>query len=213
LNVYSPCEKANPGICNVLVMGPWAHGAWSSGGGSRLGGIHFGARTSAFYQKNIELPFFEHFLKGKGEHRLPEAYTFETGVNRWRQFDHWPPRTVQKKSLYVHDRGRLKYEPPADDGDAHDAYVSDPSRPGPFTEAIAVGMTQEYMTDDQRFASRRPDVLVYQTEVLEHDLTLAGPILADLRVSTSGTDADWIVKVIDVFPSDARDKTGFANRP
>src|SRR5262249_19606593 len=143
----------------------------------------------------------------------PEAYLFETGANHWRKFDRWPPANLQKKSLYVHGGGRLKFTPPAEEGETCDEYVSDPARPVPFTEAIAVGMTQEYMTDDQRFGARRPDVLVYQTDVLQHDLTLAGPILADLRVSTSGTDSDWVVKVIDVFPNDAKDPSGVAQRP
>jgi putative CocE/NonD family hydrolase len=208
LKTYKAVEEQNPGAFNALVMGPWRHGGWGRGDGDRLGAAHFGAKTSPFYQKAIELPFFEHFLKDKGGHRLPEATVFETGANRWRQFDHWPPRGLQKKNLYFRAGGRLAYDPPADEGDAHDEYVSDPARPVPFTESVAVGMTSEYMTDDQRFAARRPDVLVYQTDVLKEDVTLAGPLVADLRVSTSGTDADWVVKLIDVFPRDAKDPPG-----
>lgn len=204
LKIYRTVEKENPGIFNVLVMGPWHHGGWSSSDGSRVGGISFGARTSLHYQKNIELPFFEHFLKSKGEHRLPEACIFETGVNRWRQFDHWPPQRTEKKKLYFHAESRLSYDAQKNDDEAHDEYPSDPSKPVPFSESINVNMTREFMTDDQRFAARRPDVLVYQTSVLERATTLAGPIVAELYVSTSGTDSDWIVKVIDVFPNDAK---------
>lgn len=204
LKTYRAIEKENPGIFNALVMGPWHHGGWENSDGSRLGNIHFGAKTSLYFQKQIELPFFEHFLKGKGEHRLPEAYVFETGVNRWRTFDHWPPRGVQSRSLHLHADGKLSFDPVKEDGNLFDEYVSDPRRPVPFSEAITVGMTREYMTDDQRFAARRPDVLVYQTDVLDRDVTLAGPLIADLWVATSGTDADWIVKVIDVFPNDAK---------
>jgi uncharacterized protein len=205
LNTYQTIEKQNPGIFNMLVMGPWRHGGWSRSDGDRLGNIHFGSKTGLLYQKDMELAFFEHFLKDKGPLTLPEAYVFETGENAWRQFDHWPPRTVQKKTLYFHSAGKLSFEAPAEDGDAHDEYVSDPDKPVPFSEAITTGMTTEYMTDDQRFAGRRPDVLVYQTEVLTKPLTLAGPVLADLHVATSGTDADWVVKLIDVFPNDAKD--------
>jgi putative CocE/NonD family hydrolase len=211
LKTYRAIEQENPGIFNVLVMGPWAHGAWARAG-TRLGNIRFGADTAAFYQKDIELAFFNHFLKGKGEQRLPEAYVFETGRNRWRKFDHWPPVNVQKKSLYVHGNGRLTFETPASGGEAYDEFVSDPARPVPFTEAVSIGMTAEYMTDDQRFAARRPDVVAYQTDVLASDVTLAGPLLADLRVATSGTDSDWIVKLIDVFPSDGQE-AGPAGRP
>ncbi len=210
LKTYRTVEKANPGVFNVLVMGPWRHGGWSRSDGDRLGNIHFGARTARFYQKQIEFAFFRHFLKGQGEHGLPEAYVFETGANRWRRFDAWPPERLQTKNLYFRDNGRLSFDAPSDDGDAFDEYVSDPAKPVPFTEATAVGMTTEYMTDDQRFAARRPDVLVYRTEVLADDVTLAGPLLADLRVSTSGTDSDWVVKLIDVFPDDAKDYPGMA---
>jgi putative CocE/NonD family hydrolase len=205
LNTYAAVEKQNPGIFNVIVMGPWDHGGWAGFSGSRLGNIGFGSDTSPFFQKQMELPFFNHFLKGKGEHQLPEAYMFETGANKWRQFDQWPPKGVDAKKLYFHAGGKLAFEPVADKGNLFDEYISDPHRPVPFTEAISTGMTREYMTDDQRFGSKRPDVAVYQTDVLTDDLTLAGKIVADLKVSTSGTDSDWIVKVIDVFPQTASD--------
>jgi putative CocE/NonD family hydrolase len=203
-HTYQAVEKQNPGIFNVLVIGPWRHGGWSSDDGSRLGNIAFGAETSHYFQKHAELPFFNHFLKGKGEHRLPEALVFETGRNRWRKFDHWPPRKTRQASLYAHAGGRLAFEQPKEDG-GHDEYVSDPARPVPYTEDITIGMSVRYMTDDQRFAARRPDVLVYQTAVLKEEVTLAGPLRAELFVSTSGTDSDWAVKVIDVFPPDAAD--------
>ena len=206
-HTYQAVEKQNPGIFNVLVIGPWRHGGWSADDGSVLGNIHFGSQTSYYFQKHAELPFFNHHLKGKGEHQLPEALVFETGVNRWRKFAHWPPRNTRKQSLYVHAHGRLNFEPPTEES-AYDEYVSDPARPVPYTEDITVGMSTSYMTDDQRFAARRPDVLVYQTAVLTRDITLAGPLKAELFVSTSGTDSDWIVKVIDVFPPDAKDPPG-----
>jgi putative CocE/NonD family hydrolase len=205
VKTYRAIEGANPGIFNVLVMGPWRHGGWARGGGDRLGNISFGARTSDYYQENVERAFFEHFLKDKTERTLPEATVFETGANRWRTFDHWPPKGMAEKSLYFADGGRLQFLAPDSAGDASDDYISDPHKPVPFTEVVSTQMTAEYMTDDQRFAARRPDVLVYQTDVLNKDLTLAGPIMADLWVSTSGTDADWIVKLIDVFPPDASD--------
>ncbi len=206
LKIYRTIEKENPGNFNVLVMGPWQHGGWSRGPGDRLGNVFFGGNTAEYYRQNIELPFFQHFLKGKGDHQLPEAYIFETGVNRWRRFQQWPPQKVTTKRLYLHAGGKLSFEAPGmEEPNAHDSFVSDPAKPVPFTEAVAIGMTVEYMTDDQRFAARRPDVLVYQTEVLKENLTLAGPLRADLRVSTSEGDADWVVKLIDVFPGDAKD--------
>lgn len=207
LNTYQAVEKQNPKSFNVLIMGPWSHGGWARSE-SKLGSIHWGSNTSAFYQEHIELPFFNHFLKGKGEHALPEAYAFETGSNTWRQYPKWPPAEVLKKKLYFRARGKLTHEPPQDDGKACDSFVSDPNRPVPFTEVLTTGMRYEYMVEDQRFASRRPDVLVYQTGILENDLRLAGPLTAELFVSTSGTDSDWVVKVIDVFPDDARDPSG-----
>ena len=200
LKTYHAIEKQNPKIFNVLVMGPWSHGGWARAE-TRLGHMTFGENTSAFYQKEIELPFFNHFLKGKGKNPLPEAYVFETGVNRWRRFDVWPPANLQKKAFYLQGKSHLSVEIPQDDGATHDSFPSHPSRPVPYTNYPGVGMIKDYMTEDQRFAARRPDVLVYQTGTLPRELTLAGPLKADLFVSTTGTDADWIVKLIDVHPN------------
>ena len=196
---YQAIEKQNPGIFNVMVVGPWAHGAWSSADSTSLGNINFGANTSAFFQKEIELPFFNHFLKGKGEHQLPEAYVFETGQNQWRKFDTWPPKGTQQVAIYLREEGKLSSEPPKEK-DGFDSYVSDPNNPVPTCDRTAFGMPQAYMTDDMRYATARRDVLSYQTKALTEDVTLAGPIQAELYVSTTGTDSDFIVKVIDVFP-------------
>ena len=200
LNTYRAIEKQNPKIFNVLVMGAWSHGGWSRAE-SALGDLKFGGNTSAFFQKEIELPFFNHFLKGKGEHHLPEAYMFETGRNRWRKFDTWPPANLEKKFFYLLREGGLSGNIPLEDDEANDRFPSDPSRPVPYTNRAGAGMVSGYMAEDQRFAARRPDVLVYQTGVLPRELTLAGPLKADLYVATSATDADWIVKLIDVEPS------------
>lgn len=198
---YQAIEKQNPGINNILVCGPWAHGQWSNPSATSLGHINFGSDTAAFYQKEIELPFFNYHLKGKGEVKLPEAYVFETGANRWRQFSHWPPKKTKSLVYHLAPNGKLSTQHNTT-RDGHDDFVSDPNKPVPTSERIAFGMPPAYMTDDMRFASTRPDVLTYQTDVLEDDLTLVGPIKAELRVATTGTDADWIVKVIDVFPND-----------
>lgn len=211
LETYRNIEQNHPKASNTLVMGPWLHGGWSRGEGDALGHVPFNAKTSAFYREHIEFPFFEFHLKGKGkdESERPEAWVFETGRNQWRRHDAWPPKSARPRSLYLRDEGRLAFEPPAANakGDVFDEYVSDPSRPVPFLGDVAINMKPEYMVDDQRFASRRPDVLVYQTDALENDVTLAGPIKADLFVSTSGTDSDWVVKLIDVYPNDYPDPT------
>ena len=205
LKIYRAVERNNPGVFNILVMGPWPHGGWNRIDGDKLGSVHFGDKHSLFFREQIQLPFFNYYLKGKGALNLPEAYAFETGTNQWRTFDQWPPREIEQRQLYFHEAGRLSFESPVTQDDAYDEYVSDPAKPVPFTEDVATGMTRNYMTDDQRFAARRNDVLAYQTAVLDEDITLAGPILADLWVSTSGTAGDWIVKLIDVFPDDAPD--------
>ena len=204
LNIYRTIERDNPGIFNVLVMGPWRHGGWNRTSGQTLGNAFFGAETAYEYQRDIQRPFFRRFLKDEGDLDLPEATVFETGVNKWRSFDQWPPRDVATRDLFLHAGGGLSFDAPSA-GERFDEYVSDPARPVPFTTDVARGMTAQYMTDDQRFAARRPDVLVYQTDVLETDVTFAGPIIADLWVSTSGTGSDWIVKLIDVLPPGTQD--------
>ncbi len=205
LQIYRTIETDNPDVENMLVMGPWAHGAWSGGDGDHLGNVYFGSKTAEFYRQWIETKFFEAHLKGQGQTGLPEAYVFETGANRWRMFDAWPPGQTEKQRFCLAAGERLARQAPAESGDAFDQFVSDPNKPVPFTAQVAIGMTREYMTDDQRFAARRPDVLAYQTTPLTEDMTLCGPLLADLYVSTSQSDADWVVKLIDVFPPNAED--------
>lgn len=199
LRTYAAIEKQNPGITNTLVMGPWPHGGWTRGDSTALGDVEFGFRTSDLYQE-LELAFFKHHLKGGDQPELPEALVFETGANRWRRFDTWPPKGVREAKLYFQPKGGLSYAPPASAEASFDEYVSDPNKPVPYTTELTTGWTKNYMTEDQRFASRRPDVLVYETAPLEKDLTLAGPLEAELWVSTTGTDADWVVKLVDVNP-------------
>jgi putative CocE/NonD family hydrolase len=199
LETYKNVERQSPGATNMLVMGPWVHGGWASGDGDRLGDLRFGAKTARFYQDEIEFPFFSHHLKGKPDPKLPEAYVFETGRNQWRRMDAWPPPAAVAKDLYLGPGGRLTWQAPPD-GEAFDQYVSDPAKPVPYINHVAIGMTREHMVDDQRFASRRPDVLTYMTDLLESDVTVAGPIRPSLQVSTTGTDSDWVVKLIDVYP-------------
>jgi putative CocE/NonD family hydrolase len=209
LEVYKNVKSHSPKTVNRLVMGPWIHGGWGGnrGEGSKLGDVSFDAKTADFYREHIELPFFEHYLKGKGDMTHPEAWMFETGTNVWRKHASWPPEKARPRSLYFHAGGQLRESPPAgnNSNDGCDEYVSDPSRPVPYFEKIVIGMAPEYMTADQRFAARRPDVLVYATDVLETDTTVAGPIEVELFASTSGTDADWVVKLIDVYPDDYPD--------
>jgi putative CocE/NonD family hydrolase len=206
LHIYKSIEEHNPQNASTIVMGPWFHGGWARSDGESLGSISFGSKTALFYRENIELPFFNFYLKGKGTLKLPEAYVFETGSNRWRMYDHWPPTSTSLNSLYIAGHGRLAFQaPPASETNKYDEYVSDPSRPVPFINQINISMTREYMIDDQRFASERPDVVTYQTDVLTEDISTAGPLNVQLIVSTSGTDSDFIVKLIDVFPDDTPD--------
>lgn len=208
LNIYEAVERNNPGIANMLVMGPWRHGGWSGDNDAdRLGPVSFNQKTGPYYREKIELPFFVHFLKDEtGQLDLPEAYIFETGTHQWRRYDAWPPREARPRTLYLHRGGRLSTQPPpASAGEAFDEYVSDPAKPVPYIPYIAQGMTVEHMLDDQRFAARRTDVLVYQTAELESDVTIAGSITPTLYVSTTGTDSDWVVKLIDVYPGDFPD--------
>jgi len=201
LATFRAVEKNNPGTFNTLVMGPWPHGGWSRGDGDHLGNVSFHGKPSEFYRDNIELPFLKRFLKDE-KADLPKAYVFETGTDQWRRYDAWPPKNATEKSLYLHAGGRLSFDPPSAGEAEFDEYVSDPAKPVPFIANIAIGMTREHMLDDQRFAASRPDVVTYQTDVLEEDVTIAGPITANLRVSTSGTDSDFVVKLIDVYSGD-----------
>ena len=202
--MFRAIEEKNKPNKTTLVVGPWTHGAWGRGGGDSIGAIKFGSRTGDYYRTRIELPFFNHYLKDKGEWNPVKAIVFETGKNEWRTYDQWPPKNTESRSLYLHDRSRLAFTPPSTPGaNAFDSYVSDPWKPVPYTAQIRTTEGNVYTVEDQRFARSRPDVLVYQTEPLDEDLTVSGPITAMLDVSTTGTDADWVAKLIDVYPSDA----------
>ncbi|MGZ3908860.1 MAG: CocE/NonD family hydrolase [Flavisolibacter sp.] len=199
-NLYKAIEQKAKNN-NRLVIGPWFHGQWGGrGDGSYLGNVRFGSKTSEWYQNNIEVPFFNYYLKDKGDGgSLAEATVFFTGENKWKQFPQWPPAQSQTQDLYLQTGGSLEWNKPTAKN-AFTEYLSDPSKPVPYTEDVHLNRTREYMTDDQRFASRRPDVIVFQTDILDKDLTLAGGLHADLFASISTTDADFVVKLIDVFP-------------
>ncbi len=208
LHIYQTIERNNPNASNRLVMGPWSHGGWLRSEGDELGDASFGFATSTYFQEHVDLEFFKHYLKGSedDELHLPEALVFETGANRWRQFDQWPPAQVQSQKFYFQEDGGLTRERPNESPESCDTFVSDPAKPIPHSVDFSQWLNKTFYAEDQRFASCRPDVLVYQSDILEQDLTLAGPINVKLFVSTTGTDADWIVKVIDVFPDDHPDK-------
>jgi putative CocE/NonD family hydrolase len=204
INTYKTLVKNNPSTPVYFAMGPWVHGGWSRGPGDHLGDIDFGGSTGPFYREKIEFAFFNHYLKG-AEGDIPKVSAFETGANQWKNYNVWPPKEAEEKNLYLLPGGKLSFEAPKGEGNTADEFISDPDKPVPFISGIAIDQKREYMTGDQRFAERRPDVLTYQTEVLDKDITLAGNILANLKVSTTGTDADWVVKVIDVYPDSAKD--------
>lgn len=204
---YEAIEKQNtPSVSNRICMGPWFHGAWGGrSDGSKLGNVSFGSKTADYFQKEIEAKFFNHYLLDKGAMDLPEAMIFETGSNQWTNYDAWPPRTAQSKNLYLQEKGALSFTAPTAAPDFHRSFsewISDPAHPVPYTEDVHTRRTREYMSDDQRFAARRPDVVVYQTEALDKDVVVTGPLDAHLFFSTTGTDADIVVKLIDVFPND-----------
>ncbi len=203
LETYKAIEKNQPNNYNTLVFGPWSHGGWSSSMvKNTVGNYYFGDNISLDFQKNVETTFFNHFLKGNGSKnsKLPEAYVYDTGNKKWSSYNNWPPKEVKKKSFYLSDNQKLTTSP---EEIKNVNFISDIKKPVPYSEDIKTVFTpRKYMTDDQRFAARRPDVLVFETPVLEEDLTLAGDILAKLKVATTGTSADWIVKVIDVHPYD-----------
>jgi putative CocE/NonD family hydrolase len=203
LHTYKAIESQNSSsTANHLVMGPWSHGQWAAGKATNLGNVYWNTDANEEFHE-LEKLFFNYYLKGEGEPDIAEATIFVTGDNEWRSFDAWPPSNVVEKKLWFHPEEKALFIPPSGKL-SFDEYVSDPMNPVPYTEDVHIQRTAGYMTDDQRFASRRPDVMVYQTDVLEEDITLTGPVLADLFVSTTGTDADFVVKLIDVFPPDTQ---------
>ncbi len=212
-NLYKAIEQKSLNTDNRLVIGPWFHGGWGGrSDGSYMGNVRFGAKTAEYYQRNIEIPFFDFYLRLKGTvHDIAEANIFFTGENKWRKLDQWPPKNVVYKIADLRENGKLSLEanlavPPVQGANNtmndFDEYISDPAHPVPYTQDVHLGRTREYMTDDQRFASRRTDVLSYSTDVLTDDITLGGPLVSDLMVSISTTDADFVVKLIDVFPDE-----------
>ena len=204
LKIYQLLERHDSANMNSLVVGPWNHGGWSRSDGQKLGPIDFGSKTSEYYRKNVLARFLAYHLKGKGNLDLPEALTFRTGANEWVRHDAWPPkRNIVARRLYFQAEGKLSFDPPPKtDAEAFDSYVSDPANPVPYRHRpveVHSGWTT-WLVEDQRFVDHRPDVLTWTTEPLNDDVVVSGKIVADLFASTSGTDSDWIVKVIDVYP-------------
>lgn len=211
LRMHRFMEEHQPPKTNMLVMGPWNHGGFSRGDGDRLGNVNFGTKTGPYYRQSIELPFFLYHLKAKGDGKFPRAYVFQTGLNMWRKFETWPPAASREASLHLDEKGKLNWDAPKSAG--FDEYISDPDKPVPYIGYISMAVRPDYMTEDQRFAATRTDVLVYKTEPLDRDITFYGPISVDLKVSTSGTDSDFVVKVIDVYPADMPDYNAPAAAP
>jgi putative CocE/NonD family hydrolase len=211
LRIYRSVEQKNPGIVNLLVIGPWRHGGWARGDGDVLGNLSFAVKTAEFFRSQIQFPFFMRYLKDAPAD-LPEAYMFLTGLDEWRRLEAWPPKDLQPTTLYFDADGALSKTAPAG-AKQFDEYVSDPWRPVPYVGYTASGMTGDYMTEDQRFASRRTDVLVYRTPPLDEDLIVAGPVKVQLHVSTTGTDSDFVVKLVDVYPDEFPTPAPAAGQP
>jgi len=205
INTYKTLIKNNPKSPIYFTMGPWVHGGWAGGLGDHLGDVDFGGPTGPHYRNDIEFNFFSHYLKGTPLNIAP-VNTFVTGTNTWKTYNTWPPAGFTEKNLYLLPGGKLSFIAPAKKGkDSYDEYVSDPANPVPFVadRKETMDMQREYMTADQRFLADRKDVLSYQTDVLTEDVTIAGNIWANLHVSTTGTDADFVLKVLDVYPDTA----------
>jgi putative CocE/NonD family hydrolase len=212
VKVFHAIAKQSPdAAANTLVEGPWVHGGWARGDGSRLGDVTFGSDTAVFYREHIEAPFFAHYLKNAEWTPLPKAYTFETGSNVWKQYDAWPPKQAVAKTIYFQPQGGLAFTPPTAVA-SQDDYVSDPAHPVPYTPYVTgADVPQRYMDDDQRFNTTRGDVLVYETAPLAEDMTVAGPVKPMLKIASTGTDSDFVVKLIDVFPEDTPEPEGAGN--
>ena len=199
LHTYEAIEKQSPNNKTLLVMGPWTHGAWESNDWSKFGTHEFGTNTSKFFQDSLETVFFNFYLKDKGNYNIAEATIFETGSNQWKRFDVWPPAQSKAIEYYFNEANKMSVSKTSTEN-SFDEYISDPKKPVPYTNGIYGRRNNEYLVEDQRFAASRPDVVTYETEILTEDMTIAGGITADLFVSTTGTDADFIVKLIDVLP-------------
>jgi len=199
--IFRSVAAMSPGTPDHLVEGPWVHGGWAFTKGDHLGPVNFAADNSAYFNDQVLLPFFQQYLKDSGDAKLPTALIFETGTNVWRRYDTWPPKGTQTKTLYFEEGGKLSLTA-AKGTSGYDEYVSDPARPVPFVETQSTGVPQTYMDADQRFVAKRTDVETYQTEPLEEDMTVAGAVSPKLWVSSSGTDSDFVVKLIDVYPMD-----------
>ncbi|WP_310346201.1 CocE/NonD family hydrolase [Pelomonas aquatica] len=216
LAIFRAIGRHSPATDNRLVMGPWVHGGWVGAPGRQLGRVQFQQPTAEQFQKEVLLPFFEQHLRGEPDAKAPrvaKATVFETGTNVWRRYDAWPPREAQPRTLYFAPGGKLSFTPPQPTGPEFDSWVSDPAKPVPYIGYASLGVPQEYMVSDQRFASTRPDVLTFRSDVLEEDVTLAGPVVARLFASTTGTDADWVVKLIDVYPPELEDEVAKKRKP
>jgi hypothetical protein len=209
IKIYETLERHDQQRVNFFVAGPWNHGGWARSDGSSLGRIKFDSNTSQHYREKIEAPWFAYYLKDKGKLEITEAVTFQTGANEWKTYDQWPPRNLTTdRRLYFHANGKLSFEPPAQDSqDAFDSYVSDPARPVPYrprpiepTYYFRGSGWGAWLVEDQRFAHLRPDVLAWETETLNEDVVITGNVVAHLFASTTGSDSDWIVKLIDVYP-------------
>ncbi len=217
VKAYEILEKTDTNHLNYLVAGPWNHGGWNRATGDKLGNIDFGSPASQYFRANILRPWFAYYLKDKGKLEQPEALTFETGSNRWTSFDAWPPRTyVTQRDLYFRANGQLSFDPPTGAQPQFDSYVSDPAHPVPYRQRPVEptynpadqggSRWSTWLVEDQRFVENRPDMLTWETEPLQEDTVIAGNIVAHLFASTSGTDSDWVVKLIDVYPeSDPKD--------
>ena len=203
VKIFHAIAKQSPQAAeNTLVEGPWVHGGWARSSGESLVDISFGSETAKFYRDTIEAPFFAHWLKDAPWTLLPVAYTFETGSNVWKKYDSWPPKGAVAKTLYFQPHNGLAFTAPTE-ASSKDEYVSDPAHPVPFTPYVTgPDVPQRYMDDDQRFATTRGDVLVYESEPLTEDITVVGPVKPMLKIASTGTDADFDVKLIDVFPED-----------
>ena len=210
---YKSLKALSPQTQTQLIMGPWFHGAWERDRGNHLGDIYFGANTSEYYLNDVEFPFFQYYLNGVGPKPDLDNHIkmYITGADEWKQFDAWPPKNSKETKIYLHEGGKLSTQAPKQ-SKSFSAYTSDPDHPVPYTDEINRGKTREYMTHDQRFASRRPDVLTFYSEPMTEDLTFTGEITADLLVSISTTDADFVVKVIDEFPEDFSYPQSYAQR-